>query len=832
MSHIVFVTTELSPWVPGGAGSVVAGVRHRLQASGDRVTVLLVADLDADLPDDILVVGTAPGFEARSEIAAAALAALVAADAPDLIEFQDFDGLAFTSLTRRAEVGVEGTPIQVRLHAPADLIYEAIGAEPPWIDVVRSMERSTFRMADRVVVPSPAFGPLLEDRYGLEPERILVGQPPSPEPRRLDLFPSTTPLIVSLGRLGEQKGTHDLVVAAVAVLRDHPDLRLVLIGEDGWSVEAELPMQEWLKTELIPADVAGRIEFTGRLEGEALDRRLAGAWAAVFPSRFETFSLAAHEARAAGLPIIVSDLPAFAGLLDESTGALVYDGTRHGLTAALEMIIDDADLRHRLAAAPSPGYDDPLAPYSTSVAVRHPRSQAGLATAAVQQLERDRPPVESGTAGGWGQRAMQWLPGPVARAAVVVLPQSLKDRFRSVADWRVEEERRAQEARQDALRSRIAAGAYPTLPSPRVTVVIPCFNQGSFLDGAIRSVLEQTMESFEIIVVDDGSTDPETIAVIDDLDWPRTRVIRQDNRGLSAARNAGIGEARGELVVPLDADDELTPQFLERLVAALDADLGAGFACCWARLFGDIDAVWVPRRYNPYQLLLSNSVVGCVVLRRAAWEAVGGYDETMTNGNEDWELWIRLMAAGWGVAEVDEPLFRYRKHGISMSVETESRFEAGRKEIVERHPELYTEEALDAARRQHYPLLSIIPGDVALAAAIVAGHSKYVAHWSGVEHADPETLDRLADLLESRPDLGAATTNDAEPLVLVRRWSLLDPDGPTTTEAADLAGSATEQLRPGMFPDPAWTVPNTIDGVPVQRQRPEEDGRVPSWAAT
>ena len=320
--------------------------------------------------------------------------------------------------------------------------------------------------------------------------------------------------------------------------------------------------------------------------------------------------------------------------------------------------------------------------------------------------------------------------------------------------------------------------------------------------------------------------------MIDGLDWPRNRVIRQDNRGLSAARNAGIGEARGELVVPLDADDELTPEFLERLVDALDADPGAAFACCWARLFGDIDAVWVPRRYNPYQLLLSNSVVGCVVLRRAAWEAVGGYDETMTNGNEDWELWIRLMAAGWGVAEVDEPLFRYRKHGISMSVETESRFEAGRKEIVERHPELYAEERLDAARREHYPLLSIIPGDEALVAAIAAGQSKYVALWSGVEDAGPETLDRLADLLESRPDLGAATTNGADPLVLVRRWSLLDPDGPATSESVGLAGSATEQLGPGMFPDPAWMVPDTIDGVPVQRQRPEEDGRLPSWATT
>lgn len=304
-------------------------------------------------------------------------------------------------------------------------------------------------------------------------------------------------------------------------------------------------------------------------------------------------------------------------------------------------------------------------------------------------------------------------------------------------------------------------------------------------------------------------------------------------------------------MVPLDGDDELALGFLERMVAALDADPDAAFACCRARLTGDVDAVWVPRPYNPYQLLLSNSVVGCVLLRRDAWEAVGGYDETMRRGNEDWELWVRLLAAGWGVVEVDEPLFRYRKHGVSMSVETEARFEQGRVEIVDRHPDLYAADRLAALKRDYYPLLSILlsagadrgtlPDDTeiirvdehgSLEESVAEARGKYVVHWSGITGASNETLDRLADVLESRPDLGAATTRDPAPIVLVRRWSLLDPAAPAMTERVDTPGSGDAQLSPGAFPDPAWMVPEAIDGVPVQRQRPEEDGTLPVWAKT
>ncbi len=913
-THVVFVTSELSPLTPGGAGAVVARLRERLIERGDQVSVILVADVEGDLPDGVAVADTAPSFEDRSRLAAEALRQLVSDERPDLIEIQDFDGLAFDVLVHRGDVGVDRVPMQIRFHGPADLMFEAIGVEPPEIAIARSMESSSYRMADRVVAPSAGIGRFTVDRYELEPDRVIVGQPPLPAPRPIVRSPGADPTLLCVGRLGEVKGTHDLVAAAVPLLREHPEAHLVLVGEDGWSATALKPMREWLSEDLIPADVADRIEIVGRLEGEALDRRVSEAWAVVVPSRFESFNLVAHEARAAGLPVIVPDLPAFSGMLDEHTGALVYDGTTVGLTDAMRTIIEDAELRERLSAAPLPTYGDPLDPYNTLPTVRHPRSQAGHATAAVKRLElippveievepevevEETPPVveERGAIRRAASATLIALPEPAAGTVVRAIPDRWRDRLAFVFDWRQEMGRRATEAEEAAEDARIVAeiarveaieaaevarleaedtaldlnvagGGFPDLDQPLVTVVIPCYNDGRYLDDAIRSVFKQTMTSFEVIVVDDGSTDPATIAIIEELPWTRTRVIHQENKGLSAARNAGMSAARGTYLVPLDADDALEPTYLERMVEGLEADPEAAFAACRARLFGDIDVVWIPRPYNPYQFALSNSIVGCVLMRRDAYLAVGGYDETMRHGNEDWDLWLRLLEDGWGVVEVPEVLFRYRKHGISMSVETEARFEQGRAEIVERHPELYDRRHLASMKRDHYPLASIIVGDGAallldqdiddaevislggvdaafetlattrgwsirtastLDDAVRAAHGKFVVHWSGAEGVEPSALTSLAEQLETEPEVGAAQTDGEQPLVMVRRWSLFDPDAPAATAVVDATGTGEDQLMPGAFPDPDWTFPTAIDGVPVQRQRPEEEGHLPSW---
>ena len=205
------------------------------------------------------------------------------------------------------------------------------------------------------------------------------------------------------------------------------------------------------------------------------------------------------------------------------------------------------------------------------------------------------------------------------------------------------------------------------MAGPRVSVVVPCYNLGHYLGDAVDSVLAQTFTDVEILVVDDGSTDAVTMAVLDRFNRPKTRVLRCKNRGLPGAKNFGVTQTTGELLCMLDADDLLEPEMLARSVATLDADASVSFASHWLRTFGDEQWEWTPESCDFPALLDMNTVNGSALVRRAALDAVGGFDETFLDGCEDWDLWITMIEQGYRGVILPEFLFRYRRRAGSMS---------------------------------------------------------------------------------------------------------------------------------------------------------------------
>ncbi len=876
-SAIVFVTTEFEPLAPGGAGTLVAGVATRLADQGREVVVLLIGS-DSGMSDHggVFVVGVTAdgGFPERSRAAAAALGEMSSQRTIARVEFQDFEGLAFAALSQRSAFGLSNVPIAVRFHGPTHLLLEGAGIEAS-VDFVhaRVMEEESFRMGDAVLVPSTPIGELVVDRYGVESRRVVIAPPIVPDVTPIQYRPKLQPEIVSYGRLAEAKGSGELLTACLPLLREDGDLHLRYVGRDGWSITENRSMQACL-VDRIPTELRSRVVFEPSPGIDELSDALSGAWLAVVPSRFESFCIAAHEVRTVGLPTVVPDLPAFRPFFDEATGGVRYDGTASDLTKTLRALLADPARLARLAEAPPPVVDDPLRPYDgPPPSTRPDAAQSALATAALHHLDVatavEVPAL--GVTRRFAAAALRHLPDSVARIAVRVLPQSMKDRFRSVAGWRAEAERRIEVERRTAIGQRIEAGEFPDLTRPDTTIVIPCFNQGEYLDEAIMSVFEQTDTSFEIVVVDDGSTDPVTLEVVDTLDWPRTRVIRQENRGLPAARNVGIAAARGRFVVPLDADDALEPRYLAVLRDALVAEPHAAYAHCNGRYFGDMEAYWITRPFNPYQLLLSNSVLGCVLMRRDAWEAVGGYDESMTGGNEDWDLWLRLLEAGWEQIKVQQPLFRYRRAGTSMSIGTLARLEDARIELVRQHPDLYG--TAPTLKRDWYPWVSVlVTHDSDLAAldgqgmadievvpvgapadelvAICARHSwplrsgarsieeaihqsrgKFVVEWDAIVGASEGLLGALAAALETDPDAATAGPDSGIPAVW-RRWILLDPDAESTGYVVVSAcETRSGSLRRGLVPTDAWRLPSDLPepDLEVIRQLPEEAGELPEW---
>ena len=237
--------------------------------------------------------------------------------------------------------------------------------------------------------------------------------------------------------------------------------------------------------------------------------------------------------------------------------------------------------------------------------------------------------------------------------------------------------------------------------SPVISVIVPCYNYGKYLEQAIESILAQTFLDYEIVVVDDGSTDQLTKDVLRTIKYFGVRVIRTGNRGLAAARNLAIKQANGEFIVPLDADDKIQPEFLEKCYRTFLENPQTGFVYTGMRYFGDrTDAHAYP--YNYYKLLFwcFLNPTGCY--RKKDWSRVGGYNEKDRDlyGYEDWEFWIRFGEMGIFGTLISEPLFLYRKHGPTMLTEAEKSYVNARLAIRRLHPELYNRKHLRKIARE------------------------------------------------------------------------------------------------------------------------------------
>jgi len=249
-------------------------------------------------------------------------------------------------------------------------------------------------------------------------------------------------------------------------------------------------------------------------------------------------------------------------------------------------------------------------------------------------------------------------------------------------------------------------------PRPKVSVVIPCYNQGEFLADAISSILAQTFQNFEIIVVNDGSTDPNSIEILKNLHYPKTRVIHQKNLGPSGARNAGAARARGEYLLSLDADDKLADTFLEKAVRILKDKPKVAIVHCGMRLFGPNAQKWPEEAdlpaYSVENMLFGVSCIGsCALYRRKCWAEAGGFDPK-TQPCEDRDFWLSIIERGHTAERIDERLYFYRKHTGSITWKTYDDQPAGERDkivagllarLIRKHSGIYLKHAEFIARK-------------------------------------------------------------------------------------------------------------------------------------
>jgi glycosyltransferase involved in cell wall biosynthesis len=233
------------------------------------------------------------------------------------------------------------------------------------------------------------------------------------------------------------------------------------------------------------------------------------------------------------------------------------------------------------------------------------------------------------------------------------------------------------------------------VPGCRIAVVIPCYNDGATLRETLDSIDEP--EQLELVVVDDGSDDPQTLAVLAELESGGVRVVHQQNAGLAAARMAGVAATTAPYVTALDSDDLEAAGALTALADALDAQPEAAVAWGDVQNFGD-DGTYrqLGRTLDPWLITYVNELPADAMVRRKALLQAGGWQ--LRGGYEDWDLWMALAERGARGIHVPVLTGYYRVRATRMLAGAEQRHGAILALLKERHPRLYAERGANQRR--------------------------------------------------------------------------------------------------------------------------------------
>lgn len=232
---------------------------------------------------------------------------------------------------------------------------------------------------------------------------------------------------------------------------------------------------------------------------------------------------------------------------------------------------------------------------------------------------------------------------------------------------------------------------------PLVSVIVPCYKQAHFLPETLNSILNQTYNNWECIIVDDGSPD-NTVEVANSFASRdrRFKILSQENQGLAMARNNGIAASRGYFILPLDSDDMIDSTYLEKAVDYFKKRPDTKLVYCEADRFGQKEEYWNLPQYNYEDEIWRNCIFCSSVYKRADYDNTVGYNPNMKGGFEDWDFWLSLLKPEDHVYRIPEVLFHYRFSDNSMLMTTaQSKKEFLYRQIYMNHPDIYQDYVKD-----------------------------------------------------------------------------------------------------------------------------------------
>lgn len=225
----------------------------------------------------------------------------------------------------------------------------------------------------------------------------------------------------------------------------------------------------------------------------------------------------------------------------------------------------------------------------------------------------------------------------------------------------------------------------------KVSIIIPAYNCEDYIAETLDSVLVQTHQCWECIIVNDGSTDStKDIALSFCTKDPRFHYYSQGNQGPAAARNFAIRNSSGEFILPLDADDTISDSYIEKAASYLTEHPETALVYAKGDFFGEENSVWELPAFDYERFIWNNCICSCAMYRRSDFDKTNGYNPNMKYGDEDWDFWLSLLNKDSIVHRIDETLFHYRIRTDSRTTRTLTpNIEKSKRQIYENHKEIY-----------------------------------------------------------------------------------------------------------------------------------------------
>lgn len=243
---------------------------------------------------------------------------------------------------------------------------------------------------------------------------------------------------------------------------------------------------------------------------------------------------------------------------------------------------------------------------------------------------------------------------------------------------------------------------------PLISVIVACYNDGKYIQECLDSIHRQSCKSYEVVVVNDGSTDASTNAITRNISHPKIKVLETANQGVSAARNRGIKESSGKYILPLDADDKIGLNFISEAIDILEKNPEVKVVNCDTQLFGIKKGIIRHEPFSLEKLLAKNLLTVSSVFRRADFDQTNGFNPNMKDGFEDWDFWLSLLKNGGTVHKLNRVEFFYRikRNSRNSSLIQSNHFRELRRQIYENHKELYAQFLLDPQESFEYELIT------------------------------------------------------------------------------------------------------------------------------